>query len=254
MTQSRAALLEVAVFAIVIAMLRPRASPRASWQVCAATCLVLIAFWFAWPGVNQTMLLQPGRALQGQAELGVRRIHWMTMLDAVGRRPIVGYGWNQASVAQSRAADAHEASHEFVEHSHNVVIDLLVWNGIPVGAAIVGSLAWWLWWQARACRTGLHAIALTALAVVITHGLLEFPLEYAYFLLPVGLLMGAMEATAPAGPGLTLSAGSTSPDRLVARRASRGRGFRLPRHRREQSHIAIRDGRHRARRACERIA
>ena len=41
---------------------------------------------------------------------------------------------------------------EYIEHSHNLVLDLLVWNGIPIGGLIILALAWWFIAHIRACR------------------------------------------------------------------------------------------------------
>jgi hypothetical protein len=45
--------------------------------------------------------------------------------------------------------------------------------------------------KVRACRSHDDWSVLAAIGLVFTHALLEFPLEQAYFLLPLGLLMGS---------------------------------------------------------------
>ena len=90
------------------------------------------------------------------------------------------------------------------EHSHNLVLDLLLWNGVPVGGFILVLLAWWFVAHVRCCRDARVVWLLLAVAGVFTHAMLEFPLEYAYFLIPVGLAMGAIDGLSPAGRALTL--------------------------------------------------
>jgi len=53
------------------------------------------------------------------------------------------------------------------------------------------------------CRSAERALPLAAVGAVVLHGLLELPLEYAFFLFPVGLLMGALDAQEPQAPALT---------------------------------------------------
>jgi len=85
------------------------------------------------------------------------------------------------------------------EHSHNLVLDLLLWNGLPVGGLIAAALAWWFIAHIRASRDARVVWLLAATGGVFMHGMLEFPLEYAYFLIPVGLVMGAVDNLSPAG-------------------------------------------------------
>lgn len=199
MTQSRTAWLEMGVCLSWMLLMRRRASLRVSRNWLLATAAVFVLLVAVWPALREAMHLAPGRTLQQQAEGGLRAVHWASMLDAIGQQPWLGYGWNQASVAQSRVALDHRATGEMLEHSHNVVLDLLVWNGVPLGLLIVGGLAWWFVRHIRACRDAAAALMLAAIGIVFLHGLVEFPLEYAYFLLPVGLLMGALDAIQPVG-------------------------------------------------------
>lgn len=134
------------------------------------------------------------RSADEAVSAGTRTTHWRSMLDAIGERPWFGYGWNQVVVAQSAVAHRHPATHEIIEHSHNVVLDLMVWNGIPLGLVLAGAMAWWSWLVARRARTAAAVLAIAPVLAVLVHGLLEFPLEYAYFLLPLGLLCGAITA------------------------------------------------------------
>ena len=73
------------------------------------------------------------------------------MLDAISRAPWLGYGWNEMSVAQSLVAPDHPAVREMVDHSHNMLLDLMVWNGVPLGLLMFGVFVWWFWRHLRAC-------------------------------------------------------------------------------------------------------
>ncbi len=96
-------------------------------------------------------------------------------------------------MAQLTAALDHPASHEWLLNSHNVAIDLLIWNGLPIGGALIAVLVWWFVRQAAICDSLDRWALLLAIAAVFIHGLLEFPLDYTYFLFPVGLMMGAAD-------------------------------------------------------------
>lgn len=114
---------------------------------------------------------------------------WWQLLHAVLEGPTWGYGWNQVSVAQVNISLAYPVP-LMTEHSHNILLDLLLWNGPVIGGAIVLFLGSWLvsiLWRSRSIES---VCALMAACSVLIHGMLEFPLEYAYLLLPTGLLLG----------------------------------------------------------------
>lgn len=110
---------------------------------------------------------------------------WMAILEG----PFWGYGWNQVSVAQV-AISKDVPLQLMVEHSHNILLDLVVWNGPLLGGLIICALAFWLFrlgWRSRSLES---IFCLMVVGVVLVHGMLEFPLEYGFFLFPVGLLLG----------------------------------------------------------------
>ena len=58
----------------------------------------------------------------------------------------------------------------------------------------------WLFAKVRACRDLDDWSVLAAIGAILTHALFEFPLEHAYFLLPLGLLMGSFPQASSATP------------------------------------------------------
>lgn len=199
MTQSRTAWLEMGGLVVWMLVMRDRAALRINRSGILAMALLFSFFVAMWPTLCEVLYLTPGRTLQGQFEGDLRGQLWSSMLDAIIREPWFGYGWNQVSVAQAHVAINHPATGVMIEHSHNIALDLLVWNGLPLGLLIIAGLAFWFWQHIRACRDATVALLLGGIGVVMVHGLLEFPLEYAYFLLPIGFMMGAVELLSPAG-------------------------------------------------------
>ncbi len=117
---------------------------------------------------------------------------WQSLLGAVGNGPVWGYGWNQVSVAQVTVAAQYPPA-VMTEHSHNLFLDFLVWCGPLLGGAIILLICAWGLRRGRLCRTKKTWFAMLCIGAVLTHGMLEYPLEYAYFLVPVGLFVGAVE-------------------------------------------------------------
>jgi len=157
-----------------------------------------------WPTICEFLLLSDQSVYR--LKPGTRLQHWISFLDAISREPLFGYGWQQVGAAQQRVALDHPVVGEFLTNCHNVLLDLFVWNGLPIGAFITITLVFWLVHYIRTCRNVTVACMLLALGGVITHAMLEYPLSYSYFLIPFGLAMGAIEGISPiVGKSICLS-------------------------------------------------
>jgi O-antigen ligase len=132
------------------------------------------------------------RTVESAASAGTRPIHWASMLDAISRRPWQGYGWNQVVVAQYEVAIDHPASHEVIGASHNLILDLLVANGIPLGFLLVAALVISLFAAMRGARSGAATLAVAVILAIGVYAMVEFPHEYTQFLVLVGLLLGGL--------------------------------------------------------------
>ncbi|HEY9209727.1 Wzy polymerase domain-containing protein [Acidovorax sp.] len=199
MTQSRTGWLQIGLLVVWGLAMRTRAGLRITRLQLLMLGAVFASGVVLWPAVSDALLLSTGRSIGDQMQAGARLPFWWSMLDAVGREPLWGYGWQQVGAAQQRVALDHPSVGTMFEHSHNLVLDLLLWNGLPIGGLIVATLAWWFIAHIRACRDARVVWLLAAVGGVFLHGMLEFPLEYAYFLIPVGLAMGAIDGLSPLG-------------------------------------------------------
>ena len=169
-----------------------RARVRLRPTVPLAIVAVFMLWAWLWPRLGPDSHLTPLRAGAPQP-LGTRPIHWSSLWDAVTQAPWTGYGWNQVAVAQARSpGQAHTG--EFIEHSHNLLLDLLVWNGLPLGLCVAGAIAFWLWRRSRSCSTPHATYLLAGIWGLLVHSMTEFPLDYFGFLLPLGLAVGALDA------------------------------------------------------------
>ncbi|WP_228731742.1 Wzy polymerase domain-containing protein, partial [Acinetobacter sp. Colony158] len=104
-----------------------------------------------------------------------------------------GYGWGKTSLAQLTVFNLHP-SHEWVTSGHNVLLDIIVWNGLPLGLLIIAYMACWILWLNQKAKTLESIIALLMVGAILIHALLEFPLRYAYFLFPFGFLLGFVQS------------------------------------------------------------
>lgn len=200
MTRSRTGVVEFLVVVVLLLLTRRRDWPALRLSVVASVAVAFFALHLAWPAINDGLLLAPARTASQQLDQGTRWMHWRVLSDAVAERPWFGYGWNQVSIAQFDAVLHRPAPREMIEHSHNIVLDLLLWNGVPIGALIlIGVFAWYVR-AFRSKRDPTTGLLLLACIVPLTHAFFEYPLEYAYFLLPVGVMMGLVSGhTSPRG-------------------------------------------------------
>jgi len=199
MSQSRTGWLQIGLLVVWGLAMHARAGLRITRAQLLGLGALFAAGVLLWPMICDVLLLSSSRSLDDQMQAGVRLPYWRAMLDAIGREPLWGYGWQQVGAAQQRVALDHPVFGVLFDHSHNLVLDLLLWNGVPIGGLIVAALVWWFVVHIRACRDARAVWLLAAVGGVVTHGLLEYPLDYAYFLIPVGLAMGAVEVFAPTG-------------------------------------------------------
>ena len=118
---------------------------------------------------------------------------WEQILIAIQHEPWFGYGWNQVSVAQI-SVYLESPTTEWIEHSHNILLDILVWNGVPLGIFIILLSSLWLYSLTRMVKNIECFTTFSMIGAVLVHSMLEYPLDYAFFLLPVGFLLGLISS------------------------------------------------------------
>jgi len=202
LTQSRTAWLAVVLLvAAVWAWRRLWSDRRWPWLVTGlglyfAVCAVSI------DRLSQMFLLTSAGDIGDIARISgeLRPTVWALFADAAWQQPLWGYGWNQVGLAQLAVALDHPALHILFTHSHNLFLDLVLWCGIPLGLVVSIGLVCWFWRRLRAVGEAQNAVLLMFLLVVANHAMLELPLHHAYFLLPVGLVMGTLNTRQSARP------------------------------------------------------
>ncbi len=156
------------------------------------------------PDISNALLITSKALPRSVDSSGSRWGIWQQVTHAIGQSPWVGYGWNQTFTAQTAGASAY-ASDQNYTYAHNVVLDLLAWSGVPIGATIVLGLGWWICTRMARTTSTEGVVAMLALLPFTVHSLLEFPFAYAYFLFTAGLLMGIVEASSAVNAYLRLA-------------------------------------------------
>lgn len=135
---------------------------------------------------------------------------WTNTLALLRAQPWTGVGWGEFNFAWTLTPFPGRPT-AFFDHTHNLPLQLLVELGLPLGGAVLGLLLWalgraaWQAWRRQppagmGAGDDLHLAQRTALMLLLMiglHSLLEYPLWYAYFLLPTAWLLGFVLQAGP---------------------------------------------------------
>jgi len=112
----------------------------------------------------------------------------------VARHPWAGVGFGGFNFAWTLTPFPHRAL-AFFDHTHNLPLQLLVELGVPLALLVMALLAVALWrawrreWAVKADGAAARAAFVMVLMMAL-HSQLEYPLWYAYFLLPTAWIWG----------------------------------------------------------------
>ena len=194
LSRSRAGMLSALVVSIFLlsksgsVAARLRARHIVAWVMFYGLGLLLI------PHLQDFLMLGGDIRTMDVTEDSSRSIIWKQVWTGISQAPWFGYGWNQTPTAHSVGSIAVPGLLTYT-NAHNMVLDLLAWNGIPLGLLLTGLCGWWF--ASRIYR--IHQVnavyAMAALLPVLVHSMVEYPFAYSYFLLTAGLMIGIVEAS-----------------------------------------------------------
>jgi hypothetical protein len=124
---------------------------------------------------------------------GGRPLMWRQFGEAIRERPWQGYGWLQTAAAQQNGALTVPGT-EQTSYTHNQFLDLVVWIGVPGAFAFFVLCCLGVLRLVKKTSTSNSVVIGVALLIPMAmHAQLEFPLAYAYFLIPGALIVGMLE-------------------------------------------------------------
>ena len=203
LTASRTGLVSVLLLALWGVV--DRRLPRAARWLLLATPLLYLAAWLGMAAWGQLAR----HAFGGAARLaetdisGSRFGIWANALALIRAQPWLGVGLGEFNFAWSLSPFPQRPV-AFFDHTHNLPLQLAVELGLPQAALLLALMLWALW---RVLRSALRAAgdagatqrcAFVMLLMIALHSQLEYPLWYAYFLLPALWVWGF--ALGQAGP------------------------------------------------------
>lgn len=196
LTQSRTPWL-MAIFFVVLWLWKfnsaQRRLPR-TWAL--AWVAVFVGFIFILPHLAQWLQLGDTTSVAKRAQAMERWDLYVQFYQAIIHGPLWGYGWQQVSTAQLAITPLYPVA-IYTEYTHNILLDLLIWNGPILGSIIIVTATYYLLRLAFLARSAENLFVVMAVSFFLLHSMLEYPHAYAYFLLPVGLLIGILQADFP---------------------------------------------------------
>ena len=214
LSASRTGFIGIAMLALW-GLIDRRLSRQARLSLLATPLMLAVSWWLIslWSAESGHAFGAASRLSEGAgspARLAILRDAWALTLA----HPLLGVGWGEFNVAWSLTPFPKRPI-AFFDHTHNLPAQLAVELGLPGAALVLGLLGWALWraWRGAAQGDEDAPLRRAALMIVLTiglHSLLEYPLWYAYFLLPACFALGlALPAAQPA------QAGSAMPWRIA---------------------------------------
>ncbi len=162
---------------------------------------VLAPLWaLLWSLLLQALSLgvaTPREALteRGAASVTARLVHWQSAWDMALRHPTQGAGWGEFRYNRFMEEPIVTGA-EIADNAHNLVLHLLAELGFT-GTFLILAPVVWLLIARRPWRQDVSLPVRWGWLVIVTigvHSMLEFPLWYMNFLVPMGLAFGTLLA------------------------------------------------------------
>ena len=195
LSASRTGVIGVLVLAAWGALDR-KLSRAAKLSLLATPVLLALSWWLlsVWAAHGAHALGAESRLAEGAgspSRLAIIANAW----ELLKANPWLGVGWGDFNLAWSMTPFPDRPI-AFFDHTHNLVMQLAVELGLPLSLLILGLLTYSLWraFAFSHAASGGDAVARRCAFMLVLmiglHSLLEYPLWYAYFLLPTAFALG----------------------------------------------------------------
>jgi len=192
-SSSRAGLLELVLLCALAVVWGAWRQPRALRLLLTAVVAYVLAVLLL-PrllGFDPAAHGMLARLRGGELVCASRLTLWSNVLNLIGQKPWLGWGWGELDYAHYATLYAGPRFCDILDNAHNLPLHLAVELGVPVALVICSVGLWWVirrrpWRETDAVRQ----MAWSVLAVIMLHSLLEYPLWYGPFQIAFGLCVG----------------------------------------------------------------
>lgn len=211
LTQSRIGWILVPLF-FVYTVLQLDSNKRKGALVMLALVILYATLTFCLPQISQAMGFSAGSVADHVGGRSERTGLWQTAWQLAAQHPWLGVGWFGYGPGQV-SVGADFASSTYAEHAHNLPLNLAAELGWPATILIMSGLCWWFYQTCISSSKSnipksmpLQFCSLCLFAVGV-HSMVEFPLWYAFVLIPVGVIMGMLHQLRWPGAGTVIRPG-----------------------------------------------
>ncbi|MEX5287407.1 PglL family O-oligosaccharyltransferase [Acinetobacter towneri] len=199
LSQSRTSWLASLCLLTYLSYQQYRGVMRIKWRYSLLWFAAFIGLIFIAPAFSQ--MLSQSADLSVQSRDVVQRATgdmsrlaiWQQMLAAIEHQPWWGYGWHQTSVAYVTISEFVQGP-VWIRSAHNFILDFLLWNGVLLGVPFLAYLGYWGYQLHKHTQSVESVVGILMVGAFSVHAMLEFPQNYAYFLLPVGFIIGMVQS------------------------------------------------------------
>lgn len=194
LTQSRTAWLAIVILMVFAVYWRGYWYSRKLASILVSLLIFFVLCNWALPWFSESFGARQLPYVGDRFTGDVRWNGWRMFVGAILQKPWLGYGFTEVAHAQLSVSLDYPPLGGAFGQAHNIILEIFLWFGIPIGIVACGTFAYWFIDSARSVKSGEDALLLCMIFVVGNHALTELPLHYAYFLLPVGLLIGVINS------------------------------------------------------------
>ena len=168
-------------------------------------------FWLgatAWADYSHHVVRAESR-FSTKGDISASRVKiWSNTLALIRMHPWAGVGFGEFNFAWT-LTPFPDRPVAFFDHTHNILLQFAVELGLPLAGLVTLLMSYALYcaWD-NAARDSTRRAALVMVLMIVLHSMLEYPLWYAYFLLPAAFAFGIC-----LGPAAIDKRGVTPPPR-----------------------------------------
>jgi O-antigen ligase len=191
-------------------LLERRFSRETRWRL-ALMPLAYLLFWLAnsaWADYSHHIFGGETRFSTSGDISSSRYAIWSNTIELIKMHPWFGVGFGEFNFAWT-LTPFPDRPVAFFDHTHNLPLQLIVEMGIPLGLLVMGLLLFALYCALRnvmpqpdrdpSLPPQMSSAAFMIVLMIGLHSLLEYPLWYAYFLLPTAFAFGLCLGDPPRG-------------------------------------------------------